>query len=815
MLARQYDESAQTYRLVLGDGGAGAADRAEEALQRLATAQQLGGKYRESEETCQRFESRYPKSTLLAAVLFRYAENAYLGAMAAAAATDPDKAAQAPRLFAEAITRYDRVLKQYPDFAHGNLAKQGLATCHMRLGHPAEAQKALAGIAESDRVGELAAVPYLLADCCIRTLPPEAEDAVGANRMIDQAEQAAKLLESFVATQAKAPQAPDAFLKLGYCYERMGAVLAEPAERQKTLQQARQAFETCLQQYGKTPTLPAATLERAKVLAMQGEVDVAINELRKFQQEPLMSSPVAPLALARLMALLRAQNRAAEGIPILADFRAQREGALLKDPARADWVPMLQYEHALALKETGKAAEARALFESIAAKFAAKPEGVNAAWRAAQCRREDATAQIASARKTLTTAKGEAWVTAEQIIEDQARQLHKVVSTLQDLGEAVGKKAAGGEAALRILYETAWCYRVLAETEMDTARLKLEREGLEKVQGRLKESAQGQPVPDLHLPELPVSVVPVQPSEKQAYDCYKKLIAAAPESSLSLQARYELAEMHAQRGNVTGALDLLGEALEGNPPPDLTVRIKLRLAATLLAKKEPKPALVQAQGVVRALQPAPPAQPQWVHIPMLAEAKYLVGEALIQQGNWAAAVEQLSLFRDQEAWQAIPNISDRALLRLGAALAQTNQWGPSRQAYELLSRRFPQSPLADEARYGMGWALQSAQQYDDAIQAYTDVVRRTAAEVAARCQLQIGACRLAQKKFPEAATAFQAVAYTYDYPDLRGAALCEAAKAFVGANQPAEAKKALDRVVKEMPKTKWADMAKQRLGEIK
>ena len=47
---------------------------------------------------------------------------------------------------------------------------------------------------------------------------------------------------------------------------------------------------------------------------------------------------------------------------------------------------------------------------------------------------------------------------------------------------------------------------------------------------------------------------------------------------------------------------------------------------------------------------------------------------------------------------------------LGHALEKQKQWEPSRQAHEQVVSRFPQSPWALDARYGMGWAHQNQNQ---------------------------------------------------------------------------------------------------------
>ena len=62
---------------------------------------------------------------------------------------------------------------------------------------------------------------------------------------------------------------------------------------------------------------------------------------------------------------MRAQNQAAQAAALLATARQTYEPELAKDPARAGWVPLLQYHHGLALRESGKLSEARAAFAFV------------------------------------------------------------------------------------------------------------------------------------------------------------------------------------------------------------------------------------------------------------------------------------------------------------------------------------------------------------------------------------------------------------------------------------------------------------------
>lgn len=801
-LARMYREAAQTYQQVLAENAN--PDRAEEALQRQITSLHLAGAYRESDDACQRFEVTYPKSTLLPAVLFRSAENAYMTAIAAANNPNlPNREQELAKLFGEAINRYRRLLKQFPDFAYVQLARQAMATCSYRLGKYEDAIPLLGEIPEADRTGELATVPYLLADCLLRTLPSEAEDAVTAARLVDRAEQAAKLLEQFLAAQPKSPQAPDALLKLSCCYQQMGSMLAEPAERQAVLTKAKDACDRSQQQFPQDPSLPAVVFEKGKCLALLGDSNGALAELGRFRVDPLRNSAVAPLALVRLSALLRYQNKPTDAAAVMAECRTVHEANLLRDPNRSDWIPTIQYEHAMALRESGKLAEARALFESLAAQFPSRPEGANAVWRAAQCRREELVAAMAAARTLLAKpgARPEELGPARTAIDQSVNGLVKAIEPLEAQVRELAKNAPDSEACLRARYETAWCYRALADAEIAATRERLQKEALDKLQAKLAREAPGVQLPPPRIAEVPLSAIPIQPSETAALNEYRLLIAAAPEKTLAVQARIESAEMLSERANYEPALQLLAEAMEKNPPLELVERIRLRLAVILLATNDPKTALTHLDAVIRN-----PASP------FLAEARYLMGEAYIQQKDWPKAIEQLLALRDQQPLQNVQGVSDRALLRLAYAYGQAGQWAPACQTLDTLLQRFPQTPWFEQARYDQGWAWQMLKQLDNAINCYTEVTRRTASDLAAKAQLQIGLCRLEQRNFPEAARNLLIVPFTYDCPDLNPQAFCEAARAYKEMNQPAEAQKLWERVVKDYPTTPWAKTSAQALA---
>jgi TolA-binding protein len=199
----------------------------------------------------------------------------------------------------------------------------------------------------------------------------------------------------------------------------------------------------------------------------------------------------------------------------------------------------------------------------------------------------------------------------------------------------------------------------------------------------------------------------------------------------------------------------------------------------------------------------------------LGEARCLAAEAHILAKDWNLAIELLLPFREQDPFRNMNALCDRALLRLGHAFAQAQQWDEARRSYENLTGRFNQSPWFFEAKYGIGWCWQKQNQLDNAVNAYNEVTRATAAEVAARAQLQIGRCRLAQKRYDEAAKELLVVPFTYDYAEHAAAALLDAGQAQFEAKKPAEAAKLWQDLIKDFGASSWAQAAQQRLSEIK
>ena len=758
LTAKQPADAATTYEQIFT--GNLLPSRNEELLQRLIAALHLAGNLQASDARIAEFKQKYPQSPLTPLVLFRGAENAYVRAEQAA----KQNPATAKQGFADAGKKYEEVVAKFPEFEKVNRARFGLALCSVAVEDWEKAATVLSTIPAADRNGDLAAANYVLADCLIRTAPAKAEDALQDNMLREKLGEAAAMLDAFVAANPKAPEAADAVLKFGFCQKRLGIQLAPGNERNEAFNKARAAFERLAKDFPQSPLVGNAALERAKVMALQGDKNGAINSLRTFGNDPLQKSPVAPLAYIALATLLREQNQLPAAVQAMADARQKFEGPLNgdPDPARKEWVHLLRYHHGVCLFEAGKPAEARQALDQVVAGAAGKPIGAEAALKSCQCSADEVKKKIDGIEKEKAKPglKPEQLAPLDAQLKAAKAELVQVAKLFERRAEEFKAGLPQSEARARMLYDAAWAYKAAGDD----------------------------PTP-----------------------AYTKLIAEFADLSLAVEARLELAEILTDKKKPDDAVKLLKEALDKEAtdkptPPETTERIRLRLGAALFAKQD----YAAAQGQFDAVAGNEKS-------PHRGQALYRSAECLIAQKKFEDAKNKLVIFRDNGAFHNIAGVSDRAVLRLGHVLVELKQWDAARQAFEVMVARYgPANPWAADARYGTAWAFQNQGRYDEAVNAYVLVTQATTDERAGKAHLQIGLCRAAQKRWEDAGKAYATVYFTYDLPDLKFGAMVEHARVLVEEKKIGDAVKLLERVVKDAPKDgTWAKAAQEQLTKIK
>ncbi|MGA2499216.1 MAG: tetratricopeptide repeat protein [Tepidisphaeraceae bacterium] len=800
-MLKQFREAAATYAKVGGNNNGVSQQLVEHALHRRAVSLQLAGEFAAADDACRAFVSEYPKSDLMPEVMARYAENAMLAISAGAV-----KPADPANRYAEAVRRFQKILARYPEGPQAILAKQGQAMALYDQGKYAEAAKLLSAIPEPERMGELASVSYLEADCLLRTLPATSEDAIALNRLIEQLEHSVSLFNAFLQSQAgdPRPEAPEAQFKLAFGYTRLGELIVDPVEKKKNENMARRTLMELVAAYPNHPVYAAATFELARHMTERGAGPAAAAEFAKFQKEPLASSPYAAMAMILQGDAIRLSRKPDQAVEFLSKLRQDREAAMLKDPKLAEYVPVLQYSLALALKEAGKRDQARELFLSIAKTFPKRPEAAEVPWRIGQCMRDDATAALETARRAYwNAAKPEVREQAKADVDAALKKLREVADQLTQTAKQIATDSPDSELAGHINYDAAWAYRTLGDAEVEAARQKMQQDAVQKIIASLPKDDPA--ISAVRPHEIPLPQIPLQPCEKLARLRYSSLIDALPDSQLAYDSRFELAEVYSVREEHGPAIKLLKQLLEGTPPPDVADRTRLRLGAAYLTANDPKSAAEQFQAILQNTKGY-----------TIVYARAGLGEALFLQKDWAGVVRELEpLLEERRPNRQVPGVTDRANLRLASAYAQLGRWQDVRNSLETFATRHAGSGMVVEARFAYAQACEQLKQYDQAAAAYAEVARRVGGELGAKAQYQAGLCYVAMDKPDEALNCFLMVAYAYDYPDLAGASLSEGAKICLAKNRPADARKHLQRIIAQQPNTTWAETARQQLSRMK
>src|SRR5205085_5048633 len=124
----------------------------------------------------------------------------------------------------------------------------------------------------------------------------------------------------------------------------------------------------------------------------------------------------------------------------------------------------------------------------------------------------------------------------------------------------------------------------------------------------------------------------------------------------------------------------------------------------------------------------------------------------------------------------------------------------SQKAYAALIEQFPNFELIQEARYGVGWALQNQDKLEEARAVYEQVTKATNTETAAKSRFMIGECAFRQKKHREAVEHFLEAALAYPYEEWRALGHYEAGRCFIALKDTPKALDELETVVKKYPK---------------
>ncbi|MDA1048998.1 MAG: tetratricopeptide repeat protein [Planctomycetota bacterium] len=170
---------------------------------------------------------------------------------------------------------------------------------------------------------------------------------------------------------------------------------------------------------------------------------------------------------------------------------------------------------------------------------------------------------------------------------------------------------------------------------------------------------------------------------------------------------------------------------------------------------------------------------------LVGPARFLAAECLFRQDQFPQA---RPLF-EQVAADKVEKYTEQALFRAGICAANQSDWPVSQTHYTSLITQFPKSEQLNEARYGVGWALQNQNKLAEARAAYILIGQVSGTEVEAKAQFMLGEIDFAEKKYPAAIEHFLTVAVGYPYKTWQAMAQFETGRCFV---ELAEKEKAIN-----------------------
>jgi len=293
----------------------------------------------------------------------------------------------------------------------------------------------------------------------------------------------------------------------------------------------------------------------------------------------------------------------------------------------------------------------------------------------------------------------------------------------------------------------------------------------------------------------------------EAVLAYRQVLAEPPVGALDLHAMLELAEIESAAKRLDAAAPLLRRLQEAlatrsaEAPGDLVEQCTYRLGVCEFE-------LQRFDEATKLFEEFISAYPKSA---LLASASFYCGDALIRTGRHERALPHLTrVVKEFTSDPAVP----ASLLRLGECYAVLQRWAASERAFAAYLEQSPGGEFWYQARFGLGWARENQQRYDEAVAAYQKVVERHQGPTAARAQFQIGQCLFAQQKHEDAVRELLKVDILYAYPEWSAAALYEAARCFERLGKTAEAKRHFQQVEEKYDQTEWAKLAGQRLSEL-
>ena len=195
---------------------------------------------------------------------------------------------------------------------------------------------------------------------------------------------------------------------------------------------------------------------------------------------------------------------------------------------------------------------------------------------------------------------------------------------------------------------------------------------------------------------------------------------------------------------------------------------------------------------------------------LLGPGLFLTAESLYRQNTFD---KSFPLFEKVISLN-VPNNRVQALYRAGDVAGKLNNWPVSQKYFTQLVSEFPKFNLIDDARYGIGVALERQNKKTEARAAYS-LLKEGNSEASAKAWFMLGEMAFNEKKYEEAVEHFLYITVNYGYKEWKALAYFEAGRCFGELDKKEEAVKALSTFVKQFPDHEKVKNAAELIAKFK
>jgi TolA-binding protein len=229
----------------------------------------------------------------------------------------------------------------------------------------------------------------------------------------------------------------------------------------------------------------------------------------------------------------------------------------------------------------------------------------------------------------------------------------------------------------------------------------------------------------------------------EAVPHFAALAGNHPDSPLAAEAWFHVGEEKYDRKEYVEAVRAYAACRQKKPEGELGEKSAYKLGWTHFQLKQYEPALAQFREQLAA-------HPQG---PLASDAQFMTAECLFRMEKYQEAWPAYQAAAKTKASSATVEIL--TLLHGGQSAAQLKLWPESIALLEQIPKKFPESPLAAEAHYELGWACQNAGQTDAALKDYEVAATKSRDQVGARARFMRGEIYFGRKQHTEAIREFQ------------------------------------------------------------